>query len=68
MLGTVRTFHDKRGYGFITGDDGQDYFVHHTGIDAQGYRSLSANQRVDFQSITQEDNRFRAEWVLVIDE
>jgi CspA family cold shock protein len=47
--GTVKFFSDEKGFGFITPDEGgKDLFVHHTGITAEGYRSLGENQRVSF--------------------
>jgi cold shock CspA family protein len=40
--GTVKWFSDDKGFGFITPDEGdRDLFVHHTGIEMDGYRSLS---------------------------
>ena len=46
--GVVKWFNDKKGYGFITRDSGQDIFVHHTAIVAEGFRSLSEGARVEF--------------------
>lgn len=47
--GTVKWFSDDKGYGFITPDgDDQDVFVHHSGIQMQGFRTLAEGQRVDF--------------------
>lgn len=48
--GTVKNFSDIKGFGFITGDDGIDYFVHYTGIVGSGHRSLVAGRRVRFVS------------------
>lgn len=48
--GTVKWFNDSKGYGFITQDDGgPDVFVHHSAIEATGFRSLSENQKVEFE-------------------
>jgi cold shock CspA family protein len=51
ISGTVKMFSDIRGWGFIQGDDGVDYFVHYSGIRGRGYRSLSEGQRVKFTSL-----------------
>jgi len=46
--GTVRWFKSEKGYGRITSDDGEVLFVHFSDIVADGYRSLVADQRVEF--------------------
>jgi cold shock protein len=49
--GTVKWFSDEKGFGFITPDDpGKDVFVHHSGITAEGYRSLPEGARVSYES------------------
>jgi cold shock protein len=48
VTGTVKWFNDAKGYGFLSRDDGDDVFVHHSAINAQGFRSLRENQRVEF--------------------
>jgi CspA family cold shock protein len=48
MKGKVKWFNDKKGYGFITGDDGKDVFVHHSAIASEGFRTLSEGQEVEF--------------------
>jgi len=47
--GTVKWFSDQKGYGFIQQDNGQDLFVHHTGINGSGFKSLQEGQRVRFE-------------------
>jgi CspA family cold shock protein len=44
----VKWFNDAKGYGFITRDGGGDVFVHHSAIQAGGFRSLQEGQRVQF--------------------
>ncbi len=46
--GTVKWFDEKKGYGFIENDDGGDIFVHHTGIQGSGFKTLSDGDRVSF--------------------
>lgn len=48
--GTVKWFNDSKGFGFITPDgSGEDLFVHYSEIKAEGYASLSENQKVEFE-------------------
>ncbi len=48
--GKVKWFNDQKGYGFVTPDDGgKDLFVHHTDIQAEGFRTLQEGQAVDFE-------------------
>lgn len=46
--GTVKWFSEKKGYGFIEQEDGQDLFVHHTSIDMAGFKTLAEGERVSF--------------------
>ena len=48
--GTVKWFNDAKGFGFITQEGGgEDVFVHHTAIQADGFRSLQEGQKVTFE-------------------
>lgn len=52
-VGVVLAFHDDKGYGFIENDDGEQFFVHHSAIEMEGFRTLSQGDRVLFDvSIT----------------
>jgi CspA family cold shock protein len=46
--GTVKWFNEKKGYGFIEQEDGPDVFVHHTGINSSGFRTLNEGDQVTF--------------------
>ena len=46
--GTVKWFNDHKGYGFIEQEDGPDVFVHHSGINGIGFKSLDEGVRVTF--------------------
>ena len=48
VTGTVKWFNGSKGYGFISREDGDDVFVHHSAIEAEGYRNLEEGQRVEF--------------------
>lgn len=46
--GTVKWFDDRKGYGFIEQEDGPDVFVHHSGINGNGFKSLREGEKVTF--------------------
>ncbi len=46
--GVVKWFDDRKGYGFIEQEDGPDVFVHHSGINASGFKSLNEGDKVTF--------------------
>ena len=47
--GVVKWFSNRKGYGFIEQEDGEDIFVHHTAINMQGFRTLAEGDRVSFE-------------------
>lgn len=48
MKGTVKWFNSSKGYGFISDETGKDVFVHHSGINMEGYRTLEEGAAVEF--------------------
>jgi CspA family cold shock protein len=51
MTGTVKWFNDAKGFGFIRTDDGEEVFVHHSAIQAQGRRTLHEGERVELEVV-----------------
>jgi cold shock protein len=47
--GEVKWFNEKKGFGFISKDDGNDIFVHHTGITGEGFKTLKEGDKVEFE-------------------
>lgn len=50
MKGNVKWFNEKKGYGFITGENGKDFFVHFSDITGEGFKSLEDGQAVEFDT------------------
>lgn len=49
--GIVRRFNNQRGFGFISDSEGNDVFVHYTGINGEGFKSLEEGQEVEFDVV-----------------
>ncbi len=47
--GKVKWFNDQKGFGFIAAEDGRDVFVHHSVIEADGFRTLQENETVEYE-------------------
>lgn len=54
MTGKVKWFNNQRGYGFISGDDGNEVFVHYSGIMGEGFRELAEAEPVEYDIIDTE--------------
>ncbi len=48
MKGTVKWFNNQKGYGFISDEDGNDVFVHYSGLNMEGFKSLDEGQEVEY--------------------
>ena len=46
--GTVKWFNNQKGYGFITAEDGKDVFVHFSGLNMEGFKTLEEGASVEF--------------------
>jgi len=49
--GTVKWFNNQKGFGFISDEDGNDVFVHYTGLAMDGFKSLEEGQEVEFEVV-----------------
>jgi CspA family cold shock protein len=51
MKGTVKWFNAEKGFGFITGEDGNDVFAHFSQINVEGFKTLEEGQNVEFEVV-----------------
>jgi CspA family cold shock protein len=49
--GTVKWFNNQKGYGFITDENGSEVFVHYSGLNMDGYKTLDEGQAVEFEVV-----------------
>ena len=49
--GTVKWFNNQKGYGFISDEEGNDVFVHYTGLNVEGFKTVEEGQAVEFEVI-----------------
>ncbi len=64
--GSVKWFNDQKGYGFITGEDGKDVFVHFSGVNMEGRKTLKDGQRVEYD-VTEGNKGVQATNVTVVE-
>ncbi|MCR5624871.1 MAG: cold shock domain-containing protein [Lachnospiraceae bacterium] len=51
MKGTVKWFNNQKGYGFISDESGNDVFVHYSGLNMEGFKTLEEKQEVEFDVV-----------------
>ncbi|WP_194609421.1 cold-shock protein [Clostridium vitabionis] len=49
--GTVKWFNNQKGYGFISDEEGKDVFVHYTGLNMEGFKSLDEGAKVEYDVV-----------------
>lgn len=65
-VGTVKWFHNGKGYGFISREEGEDIFVHFSEIEAEGFRKLRRGQKVEF-SVSEGEKGLHARGVTALE-
>ena len=51
LRGSVKYFNETKGYGFIRDDQGEEFFVHHSAIQSDGFRTLNEGEMVEFDPV-----------------
>ena len=64
--GVVKWFNDAKGFGFISGDNGNEVFAHYSQIMSNGFKTLIEGQRVQF-SVSKSQRGFQASEIIAID-
>lgn len=49
--GKIKWFNTQKGFGFVTGDDGVDAFVHHSEIQGEGFKDLAEGQEIEYELV-----------------
>lgn len=60
MSGKVKWFSNEKGYGFIIAEDGNEYFFHYTGINMDGFKTITRDAAVTFKLKTSDDGKTMA--------
>lgn len=66
--GRTKWFNNKKGHGFITGDDGKDVFVHYSALAGEGYKTLYPGQLVEYTVVENEYGKQSADVIVVEEE
>lgn len=66
-VGTVKWFHNGKGYGFITREEGEDIFVHFSEISMEGYKKLEEGQEVEF-TVAEGEKGLQAQEVILLED
>lgn len=66
MTGKVKMFNKEKGWGFITGEDGKDYFFHYSALVMDGYKTANAGDNVEYE-VTNSERGLRASSVKVVE-
>ena len=64
-IGRVKWFNERKGYGFIEQESGDDIFVHHSSIQGEGFKTLTEGDQVEFE-ITEDEKGLKADKVVKI--
>lgn len=65
--GSVKWFSESKGYGFIREDSGEEFFVHHSAIQSDGFRTLNEGEVVEFEPTEDQQNGKKATNVVRLD-